>query len=163
MLCHGWWSCTTRRWVRARRYHCSTFWADDGDHAAVLLRDRRTCGGQRCWCVSRWHFCSWPAIGTFPCIQTWGKEAKKRMCAGCSRSLRTMKEARTNQIAVCVNGPEVSIHNMALSNAWRYKFNRLFKGPTQPPLWEFLDTRLLFPWLMETVSWLFWRRTGFFF
>lgn len=55
-------------------------------------------------------------IGTFPCIQTCGKEAKKRMCAGCSRSLWTMKEARKNQIAVCVNGAEVSIHNIALFN-----------------------------------------------
>lgn len=158
-------SCTARRWVRVIRCHilgCSAA-RRDGDHAASPLHEQRRCGGHKCWCGSRWHFCSQPTIGTFPCIQMRGKEAKKRMCAGCSRSLWTMKEARTNQIAVCVNGAEVSIHNIALSNDWRYDFNRLFEGPTQPLLWKFLDAMLLFPWLMETVSWLFWRRTGFLF
>lgn len=74
-----------------------------------------------------------------------------------------MKEARTNQIAVCVNAAEVSIQNIALSNHWWYQFNGLFKGPTQPLLWTFLDAMLLFSWLMKTARWLFWKRTGFLF
>lgn len=70
-----------------------------------------------------------------------GKEAKKRMCAGCSRSPWTMKEARTNQIAVCVNCAEVSIHNIALSNDRWYELNGLSKGPPPKPLLEDFWTR----------------------
>lgn len=84
-----------------------------GDHGGLLVCNGCAQGWQKCWSGSRWHSYGQPTMGTFPCIQIWGKETKKRMCAGCSRSLWTMKEPLKTQTVLFVNFVVVSIHNVS--------------------------------------------------